>query len=104
MKKIRVIAKVYDGKTGEYVQRISELPVADEVVKGIFDAMGQTENGCPIKSFGHGDTRYSKRYCDGVSNTPLRDQRRFMIDSILEVIETNGETGEEKCIGGWRGI
>lgn len=104
MKLLRITARVYDGKAMEYVQRINEVPITDEIAKALQDAIwNDRSNGCPIHGYGHGDTRYDKRYCEGVSSTPLRDQRRFQIDPIIQLIEVDEQKGE-KVIGGWSGI
>lgn len=105
MKVLRVVARVYDTKTREYVQRGVELPVSEEVVKGIQDAIhpeGATSS--PLRTFGHGSTRYDKRYCEDVVSTPLRDQRRYLIDPQLLLFDLNEETGEYTENGGWSGM
>ena len=104
MKVLRIVARVYDTKTHEYVQRGVELPVSEEVVKGIQDAMNAREEGSPLKPFGHGSTRHERRYCEDVSSTPLRDQRRFFIDPQLQLFDVNEETGEYTENGGWTGM
>lgn len=96
MKKLRVVAKVYDTAKCEYVQRYSEIPVSDEVVKGIFEAMN-SDGPCPIVSHGHGD---STGKLENISS-PLRDQSRFILNANLRIIDVDEETGAEKEIGGW---
>lgn len=99
MKKLRITATVYDTKVGEYVQRHAELPISDEVVHGIYDAMKGDGGPCPIRGFGFGDGSYDKRYCEEVSSTPLKDHRRFRIDPQLHIIDEDGNV----C-GGWAGM
>ncbi len=99
MKKLRIIAKVYDRKTMEYVQRIAEIPVTDEVITGIQAAL-QSGDSCPIHAFGHGDSQKEKLQF----STPLRDQSRFYIDPQLRLIDIDETTGKEECIGGWQGM
>lgn len=99
MKKLRIIAKVYDRKTMEYIQRIAEIPVTDEVITGIQAAL-QSEDSCPIHAFGHGDSQTEKLQF----STPLRDQSRFYIDPQLRLIDIDDTTGNEECIGGWQGM
>lgn len=95
MKKLRVVAKVYDTKCMEYVQRVTEIPVPDEVVKGIFESM-RIDGPSPIHAFGHGDSKKKLEYL----KTPLRDQSRFILNADLRIVEVD-ESGEEKEIGGW---
>lgn len=105
MKVLRVVAKVYDAKTHEFVQRGVELPVSEEVVKGIQNAMNpEGQVGSPLRPFGHGSNRHEKRYCDEVVSTPLRDQKRFFIDPQLLLFDVNEETGEYTDNGGWTGM
>lgn len=99
MKKLRIIAKVYDRKAMEYVQRIAEIPVSDEVITGIQAAL-QSGDSCPIHAFGHGDSPKEKLHF----STPLRDQSRFYIDPQLLLIDIDETTGREECIGGWQGM
>ena len=58
MKKLRIIAKVYDRKTMEYVQRIAEIPVTDEVITGIQAAL-QSGDSCPILPKGKAAIQHS---------------------------------------------
>ena len=100
MKKLRVVAKVYDTAKREYVQRFSETQVSEDVIQGIQDALNPKDcKGCPIRSSGHGDSRTTLNL-----SIPLRDQNRFRIDAQLQLIDVNEETGEETIIGGWSGM
>lgn len=98
MKKIRFVAKVYDTKTGEYVQRWAELEVPSEVAEGIQKA--QRANGvCNVRAGGHGDDR-SKHL---PQSTPLRDQRRYFISPDVLLLDID-DNGEETIIGGWQNM
>lgn len=98
MKKLRFEAKVYDTKTGEYVQRWTELEISNEVAEGFQKA--QRANGvCNVCAGGHGDDR-SKNL---PQSTPLRDQRRYFISPDVLLIDVN-ENGEETIIGGWQNM
>lgn len=100
MKKLRVVAKVFDTTKMEFVQRYAELQVSEEVIKGIQDAIDPAGSTCcPIKAGGHGDSDSSLHM-----ETPLRNQKRFHIDPILQLIDVDDETGEEKFVGGWSGM
>lgn len=104
MKVLRVTATVYDRRVCEYVHRTTEVPVSDDVIKGIQKAMRADNGPSPIKGYGFGDTRHNERYCPDVHKTPLRDHRRFCIDASLSLVEIDDNTGEEKRCGGWKYI
>lgn len=101
MKKLRVIAKVYDTKTAEYVQRYVELPVSDAAITELQNAIHPKDAHCsPLRAYGHGN---SDSNLPSLS-TPLRNEKRFALDAQLMLIDVDDTTGEETCCGGFRGI
>ena len=100
MKKLRVLAKVYDTTKMEYVQRYAEIPVSDELVKSLQEAIHPAGLGhSPIHAAGHGDSQSSLHM-----ETPLRNQRRFRLAPQLMLLDVDEATGEETVIGGWQGM
>ena len=94
MKQLRVTAKVYDLETREYVQRITEVAIPDEVAAGLIKAInGQPTS--PVRAYGHGDTRDELDL-----DTVLADQSAFRIDAQLAIIDTD----EDRIIGGYANL
>lgn len=94
MMKIITTARVYDRKTGEYIQREVECPISDEL--GL--ALRKEINGggrCKAIGRGHGDDDSNLDL-----STPLRDQERFHVDPALHIVHVD-EKGNETSIGGW---
>ena len=95
MKKLRVVARVYDMNTREFVQRMAEIPVSDELVKSLQQAIHpEGPDPSPIHAFGHGDGKNRLGF-----TTPLASQKRFRLDPVLEIIDENNN-----IIGGWCGM
>ena len=95
MNKIRTIARIYDRKTGEYIQRIVECPISDELAKALAKEINGPDHK-EIRGKGHGDDDSIL-----VLSTPLRNQERFHADPVLEIISID-DNGNEATIGGWR--
>lgn len=97
MKKLRVLAVVFDMNTQEYVQRINEMPISKETAELLCkdQRAGQV---CPIRGYGHGDSRTKLPH-----STPLANQKRFHVEPQVEIVEV-ADDGTETIIGGWRGM
>lgn len=100
MKKLRVLAKVYDTNSMEFVQRYAEIPVSDEIILGLQKSINpEGLSHSPIHAVGHGDSENA--LC---LKSPLRNQRRFHVDPQLILIDVDEVTGVENVIGGWQGM
>lgn len=97
MSKIRTIARVYDRKTGEYIQRIVECAISDELANALVKEINGPDHK-EIIGRGHGDDESNIAL-----SSPLRSQKRFHADPVLEIVSTD-ENGNESTIGGWRFI
>lgn len=97
MKKLKVLAVVFDMNTQEYVQRINEMPISDETAELLCKDQ-RTGHGCPIRGYGYGDSRTKLPY-----RTPLANQKRFYVEPQVEIVDV-ADDGTETIIGGWRGM
>lgn len=93
MKKIRVRARVYDHTTKEYVQKMVDRPISDELAKMLQEELHNAD----YKSYGHGCGEDSKKRLP--YNTPLASQRRFTICPEFFILDEEGNS-----IGGWEGV
>lgn len=94
---LRTIARVYDRKTHEYVQRIVETTIPDDVAEALIHHVnGSRNSACNIRGYGHGDDDSNLDM-----KTVLRDQELFHIDPMLEIV-INDKKGEPLCTGGWQ--
>lgn len=94
MKTLQVVARVYDTQTREFVQRMAEIPISDELAQDLRKAISGNGGPSPIKAYGHGDTKTRLCYA-----TPLSNQSRYHIDPMLQIIDE-----EDNIIGGWRNM
>lgn len=77
--KVKVIATVLDTKTMEYVQRIVEFPVTNELATMLAKEFHSNQ------SYGYGD-KDKKKDVKGLA-TILRDQKRFNIIPRLLIMD-----------------
>lgn len=96
MKKIRVIAKVYDTTTKEWVQTIVTKTISDELAE-MMQKEFRDSDGTSYETKGHGRGE-EKGKIQGL-RTPLCSQKRFFIEPMFHVIDDG-----EKEICGWRGL
>lgn len=98
MKKLRVQASVYDRKTMEWVTRTAEVAIRDETAQMLlYDIHGQETS--PIRAYGYGD------YEDALPiSSVLRNQKKFALDPVLEILEITPEGNNGEQIGGWRNM
>lgn len=89
MAKLITTARVYDRKTGEYVQRMVEAEISDAVARTLILQMHGAIG------HGHGDDDSNLNL-----KTPLRDQERFHVDPKLDII-VDGDGENEPLTGGW---
>jgi hypothetical protein len=93
MLKVKVIAKVYDTKTMEYVQRTVEFPVSKELAILLRSEMNGKQTS-PLHPHGHGDKK------DKLENirSVLRDQSRFVLEPQLLIVDGDKD---DYVIGGF---
>lgn len=96
MKKIRVIAKVYDTTTCEWVQTIVTKTISDELAEMLQKEFRESD-GTSYETKGHG--RGEDRGKIPGLRTPLCSQKRFWIEPMFHVVD---EDDKEYC--GWRGL
>lgn len=97
MKKIRVIAKIYDRTTMEYVRKIVTHTISDELAEMIRKEFRESD-GTAYEVRGHGAGENPNNKIPGI-RTPLCSQKRFFIEPQFHVIDEDGNE-----IAGWRGF
>lgn len=97
MKKIRVIARVYDKTTREFVQSIVTREISDEFAEAIKKEFAvQHDAGMKYKAFGHGREGSDRKL---PYTTPLSSQKRFWIEPMFHLLDDEGNE-----MAGWAGI
>ena len=97
MKKIRVVAKVYDTTTHEYVRKYVTKTISDELAAMIQKELSET-GGEGFSTGGHGCGENPKARLSGLS-TPLASQKRFHLDPQFQLLDDNNN-----IISGWMGF
>lgn len=98
MKILRTIAKVFDRTKQEYVQRVVEHPISDELATLLIEEININTGHRRISAHGHGDDLKPLPL-----STPLRSQKLFYLNPILHIVDQK-EDGAEEVIGGWTGF
>lgn len=88
MKKIRVIARVYDKTTREFVQSIVKREISDEFAEAIKKEFScQHDAGMKYETLGHGREGNKDRL---PFSTPLASQKRYWIEPMFHLLDDEG--------------